>query len=635
MITKAQPKVIAEKLSLASVSVERLEKYKNDFSYDIEVTTNRPDLMSVAGLARECTAILRQNNIDAEYVPPKISVPNTDKITENIRIENDPKLSNRICAVVMEVKVKQSPEKVKERLEAAGMRSLNNLIDITNYITRTIGHSSHVFDFDRLNTEKLTITESKPGDKIVTLDNKTHTLAGGDIIAVDDKGRIVDLLGIMGLENSVVTGDTKKILFFLNNNDPVRMRRTSMGLGIRTEAVILNEKGTDPELTRDAFLYGIKLFEELAEGKVISELIDIYPNKIKRKQIEISEGKISSVIGVDIPLSKSAEILESLGFEVKTEQEVLKVTPPSLRNNDMEIAEDLIEEIARIYGYHNLPSAMAPLGNNVIHDLRDAFYWENRTKDALKFWGFTECYTYSMVSGRDESEKAAEMVKIKNPLDEDHVFMRTSIVPSLAEVASDNAHRESMRIFEIANVYIKRENALPDEIKTLSGLIKGKGSDFFDVKGIVEQLFYELGIRDAIYKNGKHATADIFIGGANAGYINIPAGDMTVFELNFELLAKHATDKKVYSPASKYPAVTEDISLIVDINCKTGDLINEIKKQSGLIRNVTLLDKFENSRTFHVEYRSKDRNLTKDEISQIRTGIIASLQKKFGAQLKA
>ncbi len=633
--TKAQPKIIAEKLSLASVSVERLEKFKNDFSYDIEVTTNRPDLMSVTGLARESAAVLRQNKIDAEYIPPNTSIPKIDKITEKIEIKSDQTLVNRICAAVLEVKVKPSSEKIKERLEAGGMRSLNNLIDITNYITRTIGHSSHVFDFDRLDTEKLIVTQSKPGDKIVTLDKKTYTLSGGDIVAIDDRGRIVDLLGIMGLENSVVTNNTKKILFFLNNNDPVRMRRTSMELGIRTEAVILNEKSTDPELAWSAFLYGIKLFEEMAEGKVVSELIDIYPNKIKTKEIEISEEKINSVIGADIPLNESAQILESLGFEIKMEQKVLKVIPPSFRNNDIEIAEDLIEEIARIYGYHNLPSIMPPVNNTAISDLRDAFYWENRTKDALKFWGFTECYTYSMVSGRSAGEKETDMVKIKNPLDEDHVFMRTSIVPSLVEVAGVNTSREHARIFEIANVYIKKPVALPDEIKTLCCLIKGKGSDFFDAKGIVEQIFVELGITDADFKNGKQVTADIFIGSRIAGFINILGNDTVVFELNFELLTKYATDKKVYKPASKYPAVVEDISLIIDFKYKTGDIIKEIKKQSSLISSVALLDKFEKSRTFHIEYQSMDRNLTKEEILQINTRLISTLRQKYGALLKS
>src|ERR1035437_144176 len=277
--TKATPQKIGELLSLSSVSVERIEKLGEDFIYDIEVTTNRPDLMSVVGLARETAAVLKQNEIDAELLLPKLTKPQTPK-TKLITVKNDPKLVNRICAVVMDVKVGESPKEVKERLEASDTRSLNNIIDVTNYVMKTIGHSTHVFDFDRLDTKTLTIRESKKDEQITTLDEKTYSLNGGEIVAVNDKNEIVDLLGIMGLANSVVTEKTKRILYFIDNNQPTKIRKASMSLGIRTEAAVVNEKNLDPELTYDALLFGIEMFEKNASGKIASDIIDIYPNKV-------------------------------------------------------------------------------------------------------------------------------------------------------------------------------------------------------------------------------------------------------------------------------------------------------------------------------------------------------------------
>src|ERR1035437_3078596 len=200
--TKASPQKIGELLSLSSVSVERIEKYGDDFTYDIEVTTNRPDLMSVVGLARETATVLKQNGIEAEFLPPKLTKPQTLK-KDLIEIKSDPKLVNRLCAVVMEVEIGTSPKEIKVRLESSGTRSLNNLIDITNYVSKTIGHPTHVFDFDRLKARALTIREAKKGEIIKTLDEKSYTLNGGEIVAANDKDEIVDLLGIMGLENSV------------------------------------------------------------------------------------------------------------------------------------------------------------------------------------------------------------------------------------------------------------------------------------------------------------------------------------------------------------------------------------------------------------------------------------------------
>jgi phenylalanyl-tRNA synthetase beta chain len=634
--TDATPKQIAEKLSLTSVSIERIEKYKDDFLYDIEVTTNRPDLASVVGLAREAAAVLPQFGIEASFLPQSLEKPETQNLA-SITIENDPNLVNRICAVVMEVSVKDSPQAMKDRLESSSIRSLNNLIDITNYVMRTIGHPTHVFDFDRLQSQKLIIRESQKGEEIVTLDEKKHTLNGGDIVAVDENGRIIDLLGVMGLENSVVTENTKRILFFIDNNEPNRMRKTSMSLAIRTEAVQLNEKSIDPELAFDALLYGIKLYQELADGKVISEIIDIYPNKPKVKTITVSGEKINAVIGASIPLTKAASMLEGLGFQTKADGDVFTVTVPSWRVADVAIEEDIIEEVARLYGYHNIQSLLPPMTDITPKTLgSDIFFWEKRVKEAMKYWGYTEVYTYAMVSESMYEGPLEQAVTIQNPLTEDGTYMRNTLIQSLLQVIHENRNREVIQVFEIANVYTKNGDELPTETRMFAGVLKKPKASFYDVKGLLEQVFTDLGIKHVTFvtleKGGMGA--DIQIQNVKIGEVEVLEEGFINFELNFESLLTHATLKKTYTPLSKYPPLVEDLAFIVPDTVKTGDIISVIAKQSPLITTVSLLDKFQDSRTFHIVYQSNEKNLSSDDIKSIREKIIKSLTDTFSVTLK-
>ncbi len=634
--TKASPQKIEEILSETSVSVEKLEKIKNDYIYNIEVTTNRPDLMSVIGIAREASVVLEHNGIEAEFIPLKLQKPQTPK-TDLIEIRNDPKLVNRICAVVMEVKTKNSPGYLKERLESSDIRSLNNLIDITNYIMRTVGHPAHVFDFDRLNSKTLTIREGTRGERVRTLDNKEHILFGGEIVAVNDKNQIVDLLGIMGLENSVVAESTKRILFFIDNNEKTHIRKASMSLGIRTEAAILNEKGLDTKLSFEAFLYGIKLYEQLADGKILSDIIDIYPNKPKEKIITVSQGKINKIIGIEIPIKKSSEILKGLGFENTVSGDALKISVPSFRIDDVEIEEDIAEEIARVYGYGNIKSLMPSFSSDQTpHPFTNEFYWEKRAKDAFKYWGFTETYTYSMVSEDLLEGPQSEAVKIQNPLTEDFVYMRLTLVPSLLKAVSENKKRQEIKIFELAKVYLKKGSDLPKEQSMLAGVIKKQNAGFYEIKGLLEQFLTDFGIKNIAFKNSERGGlgASLYIGKEYLGEIEVLDNSLIDFEINFELVIKHATLKKEYRPLGKYPPVTQDLSVITGADVKTEDIISQIQKESNLITDVSLADTFQDSRTFHIVYQDAEKNLTNEDIAPVRKKIIASLQDTFKATIK-
>jgi phenylalanyl-tRNA synthetase beta chain len=634
--TKATANEIAEKLSLTSLSVERLEKFENDFIYEMEITTNRPDLFCVLGIAREAAAILPGFGLDAEFIPLKLQKPQNNNV-DLIEIKNDPKLVNRICAVLMDIKVSDSPKEIKNTLETSDIRSLNNIIDITNYVMRIVGHPAHVFDFDRLNTKTLEITEAKQGDKITTLDGKNYTLNGGEIIAIDDNKRIVDLLGIMGLENSVVTKDSKRILFFLDNNEPGHIREASMNLGIRTEAAVLNEKGIDPNLTIEALLFGIELFEKLAQGKIVGKIIDIFDNKPTEKEIEVSFEKIDNIIGVKIDPKVTSKTLKALGFENTLTKTFIKVTVPSSRSNDIEIEEDIIEEIARTHGYHNLPSILPPnLDPQSAYPFMDGFYFEKKIKNALKYWGFSETYAYSFVSENLFEGPIDSAVTVANPLTEEFVYMRNSLIPSLLKVVTDNKSFENLRIFEIANIYKKRVNDLPDEILMLSAVIKNKNVNFFEVKGIIEQLAKDLGIKNLFFKKSVKSGvgSSVYLEKEYLGEIEVLDNNLINFELNFQTLLKYANDYKIFKAFAKYPPIMEDLSVVLHDDIKTEDLVNEIKKQDKLITMVSLKDSYKDSRTFHIVYQDPDKNLTNEEISKIRQKIINALTDKFKTSFK-
>lgn len=637
--TDAKPADIARVLSLTSVGIERIEKWKSDYVYDIEITTNRPDLASVVGIAREASAVLPEFGYTADFLPPQMKKP-TEPAQEHasLTIKNDPQLVNRICAVIMEVSNKPSPQEITDRLESSDIRSLNTVVDITNYVMRTIGYPTHVFDYDRLNTKTLNITTSKAGETITTLDGKEYILPGGDIIARDDQGRIVDLLGIMGLENSVVTGDTKRIVLFINNDDPHRIRKTSMQLGIRTEAAQLNEKNLDPELVMNALLYGVSQYQKLAGGKLLSKIIDIYPNKPKEKTVSVNHETINRMLGVDLPITKASDMLKKLGFHTTVTGDTITAKIPTFRLADVSIPEDLVEEIARIYGYQNIPNILPPFSADLATHLSDEpFYWESRLKQALKYWGFTETYTYPMVSETLYEGDTKESVRLKNPLGEDFVYMRKSLVPSLLQVVEQNKKTKYMRLFEIGNVYCKNGTQLPLQTQHLAIVMKEKTISFFELKGVLEQIAQDIGIRELSFKalDKSGLETEISIGKDVIGTMEILDDDLVNAEVDFEKLIRHATTHASFTPLQKYPPIREDISFIISEEIPTGDVVETIKKVSPLITEVSLFDKYKDSRSFHLIYQSTKKNLTTQDVEEIREKIFAALQKTHKARAKS
>ncbi|HVT01037.1 MAG TPA: hypothetical protein VHE53_02265, partial [Patescibacteria group bacterium] len=341
-------------------------------------------------------------------------------------------------------------------------------------------------------------------------------------------------------------------------------------------------------------------------------------------------------MGVSLEIKESVKILEDLGFKVTTKEDLLKVEVPSWRVDDVSLPEDIIEEVARVYGYFKLPSILPYQTEQTPYSrANDQFYWEQRAREALKYWGFTELFTYPMVSESMLEGPTTEAVSIKNPLSEDNVHMRRTLVPSLLEAVRENKNREALAIFEISNAYIKQKQGLPKELLKLAGIYKKPKASFFDVKGIIEALLQDLGISDVEFKKAESGAvgADVYIGHDLLGEIEVLEQNLIDFELDFGTILKHASLKKVYKPTSKFPESVEDLRFEIDPDILYSKIEKTILGESSLVKSVSLLDVYQNKKTFRIVYQSQNHNLTNEEITEVRERIIAALKKSFKATL--
>ena len=638
--TKAKPAELQKYLSLCGPSVERIEKFGNDYVYDIEVTTNRIDTASVYGIAREASAILPRFGIKAKLAGLKT----TSK--ENIFVKNvkyldasvDSKLCKRFTAVLIKnVKIGESPEIVKTRLESAGVRSINNIVDISNYIMIELGQPVHTFDYDKIKGAKIILRESKNGEKIVTLDNREFTLKGGDIVIEDGEGRLIDLAGVMGGNLSAVTGDTKNVLLFVQTYDAARIRKTSMGLAQRTMAATIFEKGTDTELVTAGILKGIDLFKSMCKGAVEREIIDIYPNPFKSKKILLNIDFIERHLGVSISKKDIASYLSSLEFENIWKGNNLEVSVPSLRSLDVTGPEDVIEEIARIYGYHNMPSEIMT-GRLTGRSSSPKFAFEEKIKNYLSGWGGDEVYTLSLVSKESASDGA---LKLKNPLGEESEYLRTSHMPSLISAAQENSGTfESFHLFEMSNIYIPKKGDLPEEKLMLVGIFEGY--KYRDAKGIIEALLEKIHLEvnfETAESKGFAAgkCAAVLVGKEEVGRIGYPENtehvDFIYYEFDMDKLFKLSQKINEYLPIPKYPAQVEDITLTFPEKTEMGEIVSLIKSVK-LVKETELTGIYKSSFTFRIWYQDPGKTLTDAEVETTRNKILSGIKEKFGGQIK-
>jgi len=660
--TKATPEQIKEYLSLCGPSVERITKVANEIVYDIEVTTNRPDSMSVIGIAREAAAILPRFNLAAEFVNDpyklkfsKLAPPNSKSRLKPLHIKTDAKLNPRWTSVVLtNVTVKDSPAWLKKYLELTGIRPLNNVVDITNYLMRAYGQPAHAFDYDRIGKNKnkipvMLLRESKNGEGLTTLDGKTHTLPGHDIVIEDGNGTLIDLCGIMGAENSSIKNATTSVVLFMQTYDPGHIRKSSMALAHRTEAATLFEKGLDLELVLPTIYKSVELMQELAHAQIASPVYDVYDSKYEPVNVTVSKEKLTTYLGgAVLPDEEITDILQSLQLEAKLTKTEITVKVPSFRR-DIAIDVDIIEEVARIYGYHRIVAtlpASAPPSTTV----DPTFFWEEEVKVRLRDWGFTETYTYSMIS--DElmdlfNLNKQNAYKIANPLSSEWVYMRPALIPSLLVNTKQNLNiRAEFQTFELSNIYKYRKNELPEETAILAIVLTGER--FYETKGLAERLFALFGISFSPVKidelkypewnPDRSVQFDEFgvCGEIKTDLlqklgIKIP---ICVLELKFAKLVEKVNQVKRYTPISKFPPVIEDLSFTVPAQTPVGELMNSISAVSDKIHAVQFLNKFENTVSVRMEYLNPVQPLTPEEVNTLRQQIIEVVERSFNAQLK-
>ena len=650
--TDADPYELQKYLSLCGPSIETVEKVDGDYVFDIEITSNRIDMASVYGIAQEAAAILPQFGKKAKLIKHNFIKPQAPTKDLSINITDSYHLTNRVLAVVLDnVIIGKSPEYIQKRLKLAGIRTLNNVVDVTNYIMLELGHPTHIFDYDRIAKQKLIFRESKKGEKIISLEDKTYTLYGGDSIIEDGDGRIIDLPGIIGTSNSIVVDSTKRLLFFIDNNDPVQMRKTSMNLGIRTVAATYNEKSPDPERAFDSLLLGIELLQKNSGAKVASSVIDIYPQKKLEKHVRVYLKDIQRIIGVSIEETPIISILEKLGFGVnRSENDELAypdgvsfdILVPSFRYNDVSIKEDIIEEVSRVYGYHNLPSKMAPLVYiKQPKDIENLFKVQTKSKYYLKHIGLHEYLNYSMISG-DLIDKLRlvrkDYLRIKNSISSEIEYMRNSLIPSLIKNIKENSgKKDKLEIFELAKTYTRKDDQLPDE-KYYLGF--ATNSNFADLKGVIDSLFYELNITDYDYENNNHSilnnSAKIKIHAHEIGVIgslkqelkiaiDVP-NDIFVAELDFETIANQYKVMGSYKKISPYAVIKLDSTIMSPLSFSQIKTI--AKLSSSYLQNIELLDQYEGNITIRLHFTSYTENLTENTAKNELASIITSINNK-------
>ncbi len=629
--TKASPQEISEYISLCGPSIERLEEKDGDILYHVEITTNRIDCVGVWGFAREVAAILPRFKIPAKLRPftPNPKLGSINNLPFSVTFDN--KLVKRTTGVILtNINSRKSPIWMQKRLLAAGLRSLNALVDITNYVMLETGQPCHAFDYDKIKNKKFVIRQSKKGETVTSFDGKTYQLTGNDIVFDDGEGEIIDLPGIIGTKNSVVDDKTESVLFFIDNNEPSKIRHTSMSLAIRTMAASINEKGVDPELAKNALLRGIELYQNICKANLASKIFDTYPKPYKAKSVKTTLSFIQNKLGVNISKEDISDYLTSLEFDPKWDKETLLVCVPSFRSTDINIAEDIVEEVARIYGYHNLPSVLM---NGVLPkpQLNNTFELELRIKNTLKALGGIEVYTLSLVSA--DYVDINKSLKLKNPLGGDTQYLKTHLTNSLINaVSANNGVYDKIFLYEIANVYTPQPDNLPNEKMVLGMCFDGY--KFTEIKGIVETLLSsELHIDIEINKKENAPFLSIYSKDMLLGNIVEHEDAMVTVELEIETLSTLFREFRSFKPIPKYPAQIEDITIKIPQGVLTGKVIQTIKSASNIIADVEHKDVYKDSHTFRVSYQDPQKTLNDSEVAEVRKVLALKLKEKYSIEI--
>ena len=620
---------------------------------EFEITPNRPDCLSMLGMARETAATFGGKIKLPETVSEKEEGSAKDYIKVEIR---EPELCNRYVArIVKDVKITQSPWWLQKRLMHSGMRPINNIVDITNFVMLEMGQPIHAFDIRDIAESSIVVERAKAGEVFITLDGSERKLSES-MLMIKDAKRSVAVAGVMGGLNSEIKDDTQTIVIESANFNMDSVRLTSKKLGLRTEASSRFEKGLDPELAIKAADRVCYLIEQLGAGVVVGGAVDAYPVKHEIPEITVRRQRVNLVLGTDMSSIEMENLLRRLEIETEIIGDGIIARPPSFRA-DLKEEIDFVEEIARIYGYDKLPSTLPQGSNRGIKTRKQTL--RDLSREVLVAMGCNEVQTYSFVSPTDGNH-----VKLLNPLGEENSVMRISLWENMMEVLKRNSSRniEIVKAFELGSIYLNEinEEGLPTQKESLCLAAYGKGVDFFTLKGFVEELFNKFGIRDYSFKaNGSlskyHPTrcASVCIDNVEVGSMGEVYPDLleeydisaraVIGEFDFDLLCEKANLIKFYTPLPKYPATVRDISILADEDITVENVLDLIREMGrNLLERVELFDIYKGkqvpdgkkSMSFTMTYRSRERTLTDEEVNKIFDDLVAMLKERINATLR-
>lgn len=666
-----KPKELADLLAMHVFEVGGIKKVGGDYVLDIDVLSNRGhDCLCHFGMAREISAILNQ----------KLNFPKNEKLKakkgefQPIKLKiNCPELVPRYSAIVVEgVKISKSPLWLKKRLEAVGIRSINNIVDLTNFVMLEIGQPLHAFDYDKILGQKMILRQSKKGEKIITLDGIKRDLDEG-VLIIEDEKRVIDLVGIMGGKLSEIDAKTKNIVLQAGNFDRRNVYQATKKVGHSTEASNIYIHGIDPNLTIPGLERTYFLLKKLGGGK-ITQLIDIYPQKVLPKKIKLDLGYVEKLLGIKISEKEIKNILKRLEFKLnEVKPRSIRVEIPTFRL-DISIPEDLIEEIGRIYGYQKIKPVF-PIASLIPPKRNLERFWENIAKDILKEAGFTEVYNYSFISQDDAKIfKEKNLIEVENPVSAEQRYLRPSLIPNLLKNVQKNqiptkilVGGKEIKIFELGKIFRKlktkneklktiTQNLKLTEKRMFSGVITGDG--FYEAKGVIDLLLNKLGISNVWYDEYQPTSeesklsiwrqkrcAEIKTDQEEIGFLGeispkiIEAlkivARVVVFDIDFEKLQKLTSEEQGYQPISPYPAAIRDIAVLVPMFVRVEEVLNKVEAAGGkIIRDIDLFDIYEGEEipegkknlAFHIIYQAEDRTLSSEEIDEIQQKIIDALE---------
>lgn len=632
----------------------------DDSIVEFEITPNRPDCLSVIGLAREASATFKR--------PLKLHTPEPHgcggSIADIVDIDiEDGDLCPRYTArMVKNVKIAPSPRWMRERLRASGVRPINNIVDITNYVMLEYGQPMHAFDFSCVEGGHIIVRTAREGETIQTLDGNERKLTP-NMLCICDEHKPVCVAGVMGGANSEIVGDTAMVLFESANFNGVSVRRTASALGMRTDASSRYEKGLDMMNTIKAVERACELVELLGCGEVVDGVMDVVAKEKAPTVVKLEPDKINALLGTELSEDLMREILVSLGFILNGDD----IYVPSWRG-DVEHYSDIAEEVARFYGYNKIPCTLMR-GETTRGGFSEQQRFDRAIGGAVRALGYDEIITYSFISPTyydkirmPKDSSLRNSLKILNPLGEDTSIMRTTILPSMLEIiARNHSYRnKSARLYELGKIYLPREDGLADEPKYLSLGAYGDGVDFFSFKGSIETLLHELRITDVKYvactdNDSYHPgrCAKVYAGETYLGVFGqihplVAANygmDTEVYtaELSFDAMYEKRGDIPVYQPLPKFPAVTRDIAVVCDEAVTVGALEESIRRGAkGLLKDVSLFDIYRGSGVaigkksvaFNLVLRADDRSLTGEEADEDVQSILAALKADHNAVLR-